>query len=88
MEGRTARRPPVNGPPPLLYQPVLVKYPYVEPELTAEAHRHPKMAGAKTEDLQRAFAVVASVALALIFTPGLYSTAYRATFPAFLCGCL
>ena len=26
---------------------------------------------------------VASVALALIFMPGLYSTAYRATFPAF-----
>ena len=31
---------------------------------------------------------VASVALALIFMPGLYFTAYRATFPAFLCGCL
>ena len=31
---------------------------------------------------------VASVALALIFMSGLYSTAYRATFPAFLCGCL
>ena len=31
---------------------------------------------------------VASVALALVFMPGLYSTAYRATFPAFLCGCL
>ena len=31
---------------------------------------------------------VASVALALIFMPGLYSTAYRATVPAFLCGCL
>ena len=31
---------------------------------------------------------VASVALALIFMPGLYSTAYRATFPAFLCSCL
>ena len=46
-----------HGPPPLLYQPVLVKYPYVEPELTAEAHRHPKMAAAKAEDLQRAFAV-------------------------------
>ena len=30
----------------------------------------------------------ASVALALVFMPGLYSTAYRATFPAFLCGCL
>ena len=30
---------------------------YVEPELTAEVHRHPKMAAAKTEDLQRAFAV-------------------------------
>ena len=30
---------------------------YVEPELTAEAHRHPKMAAAKAEDLQRAFAV-------------------------------
>ena len=29
---------------------------------------------------------VASVALALIFMPGLYSTAHRATFPAFLCG--
>ena len=41
----------------MLYQPVLVKYPYVEPELTAEAHRHPKMAAAKTEDLERAFAV-------------------------------
>ena len=26
---------------------------------------------------------VASVALALVFMPGLYSTAYRATFPAF-----
>ena len=38
-------------------QPVLVKYPYVEPELTAEAHRHSKMVAAKTEDLQRAFAV-------------------------------
>ena len=31
---------------------------------------------------------VASVALALVFMPGLYSTAYRATFPAFSCGCL
>ena len=31
---------------------------------------------------------VASVALALVFMPGLYSTANRATFPAFLCGCL
>ena len=31
---------------------------------------------------------VASVALALVFMPGLYSTAYRATIPAFLCGCL
>ena len=31
---------------------------------------------------------VASVALALVFMSGLYSTAYRATFPAFLCGCL
>ena len=31
---------------------------------------------------------VASVALALVFMPGLYSIAYRATFPAFLCGCL
>ena len=30
---------------------------------------------------------VASVALALVFMPGLYSTVYRATFPAFLCGC-
>ena len=30
----------------------------------------------------------ASVALALVFMPGSYSTAYRATFPAFLCGCL
>ena len=29
---------------------------------------------------------IASVALALVFMPGLYSTAYRATFPAFLCG--
>ena len=29
-----------------------------------------------------------SVTLALVFMPGLYSTAYRATFPAFLCGCL
>ena len=38
-------------------QPLLVKYPYVEPELTAEAHRRPKMAAAKAEDLQRAFAV-------------------------------
>ena len=28
---------------------------------------------------------VGSVALALVFIPGLYSTAYRATFPAFLC---
>ena len=46
-----------HGPRPLLYQSVLVKYPYVEPELTAEAHRHPKMAAAKAEDLQRAFAV-------------------------------
>ena len=31
---------------------------------------------------------VASVALTPVFMPGLYSTAYRATFPAFLCGCL
>ena len=31
---------------------------------------------------------VASVVLALIFMPGLYSTAYRATFPGFLCGCI
>ena len=31
---------------------------------------------------------VASVVLALIFMPGLYSTVYRATIPAFLCGCL
>ena len=31
---------------------------------------------------------VASVALALVFMPGLYSTAHRVTFPAFLCGCL
>ena len=31
---------------------------------------------------------VASVALALVFMPGLYPTPYRATFPAFLCGCL
>ena len=31
---------------------------------------------------------VASVAVALIFMPGLYSTAYRTAFPAFLCGCL
>ena len=30
---------------------------------------------------------VASVAVALVFMPGLYSTACRATFPAFLCGC-
>ena len=30
---------------------------------------------------------VASVALAFVFIAGLYSTAYRATFPAFLCGC-
>ena len=29
---------------------------------------------------------VASVALVLVFMPGLYSTAYRVTFPAFLCG--
>ena len=29
---------------------------------------------------------VAFVALALVFVPGLYSTAYRATFPSFLCG--
>ena len=29
------------------------------------------------------FCCVASVALALVFIPGLYSTAYRATFPAF-----
>ena len=29
----------------------------MEPELTAEVHRHPKMAAAKTEDLQRVFAV-------------------------------
>ena len=34
------------------------------------------------------FRCVASVALALVFIPGLYPTAYRATFPAFLCGCL
>ena len=26
--------------------------------------------------------------VALVFMPGLYPTAYRATFPAFLCGCL
>ena len=50
-------RPVSHGPPPLLYQRVLVKYPYVEPELTAEVHRHPKMAAAKIEDLQRALAV-------------------------------
>ena len=31
---------------------------------------------------------VASVALALVFMPGLYSTAYRATFLAFSCSCL
>ena len=31
---------------------------------------------------------VVSVALALIFMPGLYSTVYRATFPAFDCSCL
>ena len=31
---------------------------------------------------------VASVSLALVFMPGLYPTAYRATFPAFLCGWL
>ena len=31
---------------------------------------------------------VAFVALALVFMPGLYSTAYRATVPEFLCGCL
>ena len=54
---RNRCRPASHGPPPLLYQPVLVTYPYVEPELTAEAHRHPKMAAAKAEDLQRAFAV-------------------------------
>ena len=30
---------------------------YVEPELTAEVHRHLKMAAANTEDLQCAFAV-------------------------------
>ena len=48
---RNRCRPVSHGPPPLLYQPVLVKYPYVEPELTAEVHRHPKMAAAKTEDL-------------------------------------
>ena len=32
---------------------MLVKYPYVELELTAEAHRRPKVAAAKAEDLQR-----------------------------------
>ena len=73
---RNRCRPVSHGPPPLLYQPVLVKYPYVEPELTAEVHRHPKMAAAKTEDLQRAFAVCCILALALIFMPGLCSTAY------------
>ena len=31
---------------------------------------------------------VTSVALDLVFMPRLYSTAYRATFPAFLRGCL
>ena len=31
---------------------------------------------------------VAPVALAIVFMPGLYPTAYRATFPAFLCGWL
>ena len=31
---------------------------------------------------------VTSVALVLAFMPGLYSTAYRATFSVFLCGCL
>ena len=31
---------------------------------------------------------VASVALALVLLPGLYSTVYKATIPAFLCGCL
>ena len=29
-----------------------------------------------------------SVDLALVFVSGLYSTSHRATFPAFLCGCL
>ena len=29
-----------------------------------------------------------TVALAIVFMPGLYPTAYRATFPAFLCGWL
>ena len=51
---RNRCRPVSHGPPPLLYQPVLVKYPYVEPELSAEAHRPPKMAAAKAEDMQRA----------------------------------
>ena len=54
---RNRCRPASHGPPPLLYKSVLVKYPYVEPELTAEAYRHPKIAAAKAEDLQRAFAV-------------------------------
>ena len=54
---RNRYRPASHGPPPLFYQPVLVKYPCVEPELTAEVHRHPKMAAAKAKDLQRAFAV-------------------------------
>ena len=31
---------------------------------------------------------VAPVALAIVYMPGLYPTAYRATFPAFLCGWL
>ena len=67
---------------------MLVKYPYVEPELTAGAHRHPKKAAAKAEDLQRAFAVCCIRCPCPYLMPGLYSTVYRATFPAFLCGCL
>ena len=54
---RNRCRPVSHGPPPLLYQRVLVKYPYVEPQLAAEVHRHRKIAAAKAEDLERAFAV-------------------------------
>ena len=44
--------------------------------------RHPR------NDAAACVRCVAPVALALVFMPGLYSTAYRVTFPAFLCGCL
>ena len=124
---RNRCRPVSHGPPPLLYQAVLVEYPYVEPELTAEASpsknggnkdrgsaafvrcvlhplplplssylgRIPPLIGLPLKWRQQRPRIcsvrslcVASVALAVIFMPGLYPTAYRATFPAFLCGCL